>query len=345
MKKSVFLVIWTLFCIFVALGLVELLVRKRVINPSFEMQGVAYSMDNQRLFRTRPLSRGDISPLGTRVNQLGADKIDKNRKTVLVLGDSFTFGSNVDCDQTIPAHLERALGGDYQVVNMGVVAYGPDQSFIQLQQDGLKLNPALVILALFPANDFADIYKNDIFDVDSDGNAVPTPMNSLAQQMPRFQSELLWDLVVSGRTSRPSQFMGIYRSFFYDNYDVELIKQPHSERSKHMSEVMRGVLRAYRDLLAERKIGFLVVAIPPIEPYAKTEFFAEHEIPKDKYFVTEDLVETFCREEGIACINLHTIFSADEDPGRLYDHEDHHLSPDGYRHAALQIQKWMSEQK
>ncbi|NQU39096.1 MAG: SGNH/GDSL hydrolase family protein [Lentisphaerae bacterium] len=341
MKKTILLIIWTLICALMLVGGLELMVRKRLINPAFDMQGITYQMDNERLFRPRPRCRADIGRYGQRLTALGAKEIQKGAKTILMLGDSFTFGSNVDCEQTTAAYLEQALSNRYQVVNMGVVAYGPDQSYVQLQQDGLDLKPDVVVLSIFPANDFADIYKNDIFDVDAEGKLILTPKNSLAQQMPRFQTALLWDLVVSGRTSRPSRFIDIYRTFFYDNYDVELITQPASARSRHMTNVMRGVLGAYRDTLAAHDIALLVVVIPPIEPYLDAAFFAQHGIPEARYFVTEDLVETLCHEERIDCLNLHTLFAAEGDPGRLYDVEDQHLNPEGYRQSALQIKAWM----
>jgi len=51
---------------------------------------------------------------------------------VLAVGDSFTFGDEVDDDATWPAQLERALGRP--VVNGGVFGYGFDQIVLRAEQ-------------------------------------------------------------------------------------------------------------------------------------------------------------------------------------------------------------------
>jgi|LauGreDrversion4_2_1035121.scaffolds.fasta_scaffold298667_2 hypothetical protein len=52
----------------------------------------------------------------------------KNKKVVLMLGCSDTFGRFVDCDKTYSAVLQQRMGKDYVVCNMGVPGGSPDQS-------------------------------------------------------------------------------------------------------------------------------------------------------------------------------------------------------------------------
>src|ERR1043165_6490639 len=51
---------------------------------------------------------------------------------VLVAGDSYTHGNEVDDDETYPAQLERLLG--VATANLGVSGYGPDQALLKLER-------------------------------------------------------------------------------------------------------------------------------------------------------------------------------------------------------------------
>ncbi|MDD2689091.1 MAG: hypothetical protein PHT41_02945 [Candidatus Omnitrophica bacterium] len=77
---------------------------------------------------------------------------DVNQKKIFALGCSFTFGDGVAGDDAWPQRLEVKLkegGFPYQVINMGVSAYGIDQMYLWfLEKQDLK--PDIVILAIIP---------------------------------------------------------------------------------------------------------------------------------------------------------------------------------------------------
>jgi hypothetical protein len=80
-------------------------------------------------------------------------------RRILILGDSYTFGYGVNDDETYPAYLETKLQAEqrpFQVINMGVNAYGTDQEYLTLLKEGTKYDPDIVVLAFFTENDFAD---------------------------------------------------------------------------------------------------------------------------------------------------------------------------------------------
>lgn len=68
--------------------------------------------------------------------------------TILALGDSFTFGDEVNDAQTWPAHLEQLLGT--RVLNAGVFGYGLDQAALRLEALLPLHAPDTVILAVVP---------------------------------------------------------------------------------------------------------------------------------------------------------------------------------------------------
>jgi hypothetical protein len=71
-----------------------------------------------------------------------------------VLGDSFTVSAGVDFADIYTARLEKMLGA--RVINLAVGGYNIVQYALVLQEVGLALQPDLVLVALFPDNDFSN---------------------------------------------------------------------------------------------------------------------------------------------------------------------------------------------
>jgi len=127
----------------------------RLFFPDVELR---YTSDPEALYRFEPnqvgfMRKGDgfLSPL-IRINQLGlrgANLTDSNGRKILVLGDSFTFGSGVSDDETFAARLGQALDGNAVVVNGGQPGYGIFQMAATLRRLGERLRPNLVIVVLW----------------------------------------------------------------------------------------------------------------------------------------------------------------------------------------------------
>jgi GDSL-like Lipase/Acylhydrolase family len=77
------------------------------------------------------------------------------RHRIAIVGDSFTFGLEVQYEGTWGHHLERMLGSEYQVLNFGVDGYGVDQAYLRYQRDVLPWRPDIVVLGMI--ND--DFYR------------------------------------------------------------------------------------------------------------------------------------------------------------------------------------------
>ena len=100
-----------------------------------------------------------ISNQGLRDREYGPKSVDEFR--ILMLGDSFTFGTGLYYEQTIPKRLEALLsqtlpGKQVSVINAGSQGYGPWQELGLLIERGFPLEPDLVILQVLPDNDIAD---------------------------------------------------------------------------------------------------------------------------------------------------------------------------------------------
>jgi hypothetical protein len=67
---------------------------------------------------------------------------------LLLVGDSFVFGDEVDDAGTLPAHLENILAAP--VANAGVFGYGIDQSVLRAERLAPQLHPRAIVLGFIP---------------------------------------------------------------------------------------------------------------------------------------------------------------------------------------------------
>lgn len=102
----------------------------------------------------------EISHQGLRDVEYGPKQPGEYR--ILMLGDSFTVGTPVSPQDTIPKQLERILrecgpAQSVTVINAGSIGAGPLQELGVLRKRGLALNPDLVVLQLFLPNDVHNV--------------------------------------------------------------------------------------------------------------------------------------------------------------------------------------------
>jgi len=71
---------------------------------------------------------------------------------IVAIGDSFTYGTDVDAAHSFPAQLEQMLCNT-EVLNMGVPGYGIDQAVLKYLAHGKAYAPDAVILGIF-ADDY-----------------------------------------------------------------------------------------------------------------------------------------------------------------------------------------------
>lgn len=116
----------------------------------------------------KPLAQGRYYPRrgrdghDVRINSRGfCDEerdIEKNRPRIVLIGDSTTESWEVDPRERPHRVLEETLGGRFEVLNLGVRAYGTDQSLLLLKRLGMAFRPDVVIYT-FCINDIRDNAK------------------------------------------------------------------------------------------------------------------------------------------------------------------------------------------
>lgn len=99
-------------------------------------------------------------------------------RRVIVYGDSNVQAEFSELAATFPQQVQARLQPHFatavEVINAGVVGYGPDQVSLRLPGDLDKLKPAVVVVVVFADNDFGDLIRDKIYRLDASGDLETT---------------------------------------------------------------------------------------------------------------------------------------------------------------------------
>lgn len=87
--------------------------------------------------------------VGQRLN-----RIDAAKEHILLAGDSVMFGHGVEEPETAGHLLAERYAPRYQVLNLSVSGWSPDQYYLYLERTLPKVKPKVVVVAVFAGNDF-----------------------------------------------------------------------------------------------------------------------------------------------------------------------------------------------
>ena len=134
------------------------------IPPMQEGLLYEYSAQSKRLKLMKPLAdmrifgaRVQTNELGFRDNRPRVPAKEPGEFRIVVLGDSFTFGPGVEYERLYTSLLRSRLARAHPqvtLVNLAVEGYNIIQYEAVLEEVALGLQPDLVLVAMFPVNDF-----------------------------------------------------------------------------------------------------------------------------------------------------------------------------------------------
>lgn len=76
--------------------------------------------------------------------------IEKEKKRIITLGDSFMVGNdNLQEHETYPAQLQKLVGKEWEVMNMGTGAFGTLQELELMKEYAPKYRPDIIILGFY----------------------------------------------------------------------------------------------------------------------------------------------------------------------------------------------------
>jgi succinate dehydrogenase flavin-adding protein (antitoxin of CptAB toxin-antitoxin module) len=263
-------------------------------------------------------------------------------------------------------------------VNAGIIGFGPDQSLIRFKKEADRYKPDLVIFHIFADNDFGDILRNRLFELDANHGLIEINRRRkdddplVDMKPPNFVSSLL---IVQATKSLPRNirsFLGYEKddrvnllqefvkgefsaykesqrgkySHFIDHYDLDLALDPDKESSKTKKELMEAILKTANNVARSKGIEFLVVIQPSVIDLTKGNAVLDYEYlekyPKYRRTNLSDAVKNICVANNLNCINFYEAFMRNDPENLFFSGNDDHWNDRGQDIAARETASYIT---
>ena len=226
-------------------------------------------------------------------------------RRVVVLGDSFTDGSEVGDEELFTWKLEQALS-NVEVINLGVYGYQTAQEFVTLEQRGLRYSPDAVVLMVVPNDLPGNVVALEAF--------APAPRFMLAGDSIAFEGLDHPSAREAFRAAHlPAPRWVRLNSSLYYLVNIRIYQPLISKRIRQFAEdrlaavtpdeqreLFRRIVLRMRDICDTKGISFLVVFTHPkndVVGAASSQFKALANALEMDGIKTLDLFENFRQQE------------------------------------------------
>jgi len=285
------------------------LIRPRPLAYEFNKDYLVSLKPNlEKTYVSKESDSSDVIYWRTNKDSFRGNDLKENRQfRIIVYGDSNVEARFSKLENTFVYKLERYLQESgiksIEAINAGVAGFGPDQSLIRFAKEIDIYNPNIVIFHIFADNDFGDIIRNRLFELDSDGNLIETghrkTIDPLLKEKPDFidfvsslrivkgirnlKSFAIREETVKRKTEDPvesliqqyqsyiKQEYSVYKqskpryfSVFADYYDLDVALFPDAESSKTKIKLMDGIIKRARNIADSKRVYFIVLIQPSI---------------------------------------------------------------------------------
>lgn len=271
---------------------------------------------------------------------------------ILVLGDSFTYGSGAEAGTTYPRLLEDLLNRDriktrFEVINAGVSGYGTFHEKDFLVREGVGYAPDLLILQFYPDNDLFENLHPFRLEVQDDflgKRSKQGPMRLWIRTLKNWlRSHSHAYRLLGDRWHLLRIRLGMEGGFsaFSDIYLKEGTRTARSAWQK-----TAGLLSDIHGFAKEHGIGFLMVFTPKnitLDGKMWKDYLAFH--MADPSAVDRDIprqtLRAFCSSEGIPLLDLTEHFGEMENPLDCYWPKNGHWNSRGHRLVATWLYEFL----
>ncbi len=330
------------FSLGLALLAAELAVR--LVRPQAVMtvsRGL-YEPDPPRRYRIASGFNGTISnqvefntsvstnSFGLRGPEVGA----KRGLRILALGDSFTFGVGAGQEETWPARLSEILGAE--VLNAGAPGFGVPDAVAWYESHGKQLDPDVIVLAVFLANDLQDASPDQPKVAVVDGALVVPGETGGLRRWLYYHSHLF-------RLFKSSVLEGGLRTRLglREPWAVRELRSEFAMYSPDLPQELRRGAEATEQAVArlkgKRVLAVLVPSLPQVDPVKWHAVLAQLGLDPLRHdpLRPNRLFRGIFERHGIPVLDLTDTFrKADR---KIYYPIDQHLNPEGYELLARSV--------
>ena len=327
----------------ISLGLTEIAFRiYNKINPSFIFYDLSYNR-----FRGKANARDYDFTL----NSKGFKDVEFNQRKasgiyrILGIGDSFAYGV-VPYQYNYYTRAEEKLNQlekKFEIINMGIPSLGPRDYLSIFVNEGLELNPDMVIVSFFIGNDFTDsLSTRNIYSYSYVASFIKFTIDlQKSYEGRQINGNLVYE------DDRPSfdreKFLEIQTSRSYIH-----LKENDNFQNQLKSAV--SYIKKIKDICEAKKIELLVVIIPDElqvnEEWQSQVIQALKSHPDNFDFTLANrLLSRELESEKIEYLDLLSEFKSVSQSKRVYKPQDTHWNIAGNELAAEMIYKYISENR
>jgi hypothetical protein len=269
------------------------------------------------------------------------------------------MGVGVELEDTYAKTLEGLLSGNqngkrFEVINAGVAGYNTAQEIDYLQEEGLELDPDLVLLGFFIGNDIKDNYQSSPTVVVNGylSNSPQPPQGFLPYSIREYFERkshlyhLLWpyqrQLFDSSYREEIKHAQGNYLSIYAKHEDQE---------TAAMWQVTWKQLSRFAELVKQHSLAAAVVIIPDqiqidSRKWAQTVDSAGENRADYKRDKPTQKIEEFCSRLNIPAVNLLPVFSETTNRHEaVYLELDGHWTAEGNKLAGEAIYRFLASEQ
>jgi len=329
---------------------------------------------------------GDIIHWRTNSNSFrGAELLDNPKTRIIVYGDSNIQARFSKDENTYAVKLKNYLiktgVTDIEVVNAGVIGFGPDQSLIRFEKEADHYKPDMVIFHICADNDFGDVLRNRLFKLDpnhglketGDRNTLDDHLDAVKRR--KFISSLLIVRAAKklARIIKPSLRNGkeerlnllqrlvdeefsVYKGGqpgehfdLLGHYDLDVALDPDKESSKTKINLMEAILKKANIVALSKGIKLLIVIQPSVIDLTKGNAVLDYEYlqryPKYRRTNLSDAVKNISVANNINYINLYEVFVKNDPENLFFRDGDDHWNDQGQDIAAKETASYIVNRK
>jgi len=349
-----------------------------------------YEWDDHCIYRLRPnsqktfvrssLNGGERIPIsinsqGFRGPEFSPEPMpaDARPRRVVVYGDSFIEAEYSAFEKTFPEQLRSELTGrlkaNVDVINAGVIGYGPDQMLLRMESELPRLKPDCVVACFFADNDLGDLLRNKLFKLDDRGELQShtwqlAPGCGHPGRRPPYEP-MLWKWTrnalrgLQSRNSVTESYMDRWlrqctdeyteyivqqdpyvRELQVDHYDADVSLTPNAQSSHYKARLFGKILERMKTVCRKNATQLFVVLIPSPADLIEDYDFCSIDQQRYPHYRPRAITNTMTHAaESLAVpfVNLFDAFAARDAKQLYFRGGDNHWNDQGQHEAAIVV--------